>query len=370
MTGTIFTPLLASLNKRQYPVTQDQLNSLVLSTGAVTFSSLTQALAPYLLISSLPASLAPYVTTASLAATLATFPTLSGNNVWTGKQKFQDLPWADVTAWGAVSGTDCTTAIQAAIDHMNNTYLGGFVFLPRGNYITSAAGLTIKSGVILLGSGEGGVSFINGTSQDNTVITFDNTCNFAGLRDVYVGGFASTAATQNAVVITTAIPVAIRDTQIVGGAYALEVRGEGRFYNVAPVGNTGCVISSGSSWFTDCVFDSGTPILYAYNRIAPSSGSFEDQIVDCDFSGNYRNSIHIDDGTAHTARVKLIGCIISSPIVVLNHGWTLLSGCELGSQNYTLTATNPVTFVGCYQQGGTVTLAGANVIKSANFQIV
>jgi hypothetical protein len=369
--AVVYTPLLAQLNKRQYPVTTDQLNSLLAGASVVTFSSLTQALAPYLLISSLPGSLAPYVTAASLAATLATFPALSTTNIWTGKQEFKDLPWADITAWGAVRGQDSTTAIQAAVDHMNGVYGGGFVFVPPGTWVTGSAGITIKGGVILLGSGAG-VSYINGTGQDATVITFDGSCNFAGLRDALVGGFLTTAATQNAVVVSNGVPMTMRDTLIVGGQYALDVRGAGRFYNVSPQGYVGCVISSGSSWFTDCAFDGpNIPLLYAYNRVAPgAAGGFEDQIVDCDFSGNYRNSIHIDDGTLHQVRTKILGGIISSPIAVVNHGWTLLSGCELGSSVYSLTPTNPITITGCYQQAsGTVTLAGANVIKSANYQI-
>src|ERR1700734_3933433 len=101
MVGTVFTNIVGTQNARQYAMTQTEVSSVLGGLGVVTFSSLTQALAPYLLISSLPGSLAPYVTSASLAATLATFPALSGNNVWTGKQKFKDLPWADVTAYGA-----------------------------------------------------------------------------------------------------------------------------------------------------------------------------------------------------------------------------------------------------------------------------
>ena len=373
MTGTIFTPLLASLNKRQYPVTQDQLNSLVLSTGVVTFSSLTQALAPYLLISALPASLAPYVTTASLAATLATFPALSTTNVWTGKQEFKDLPWADVMAFGALGNNshNDTPAIQAAIDHMNGVYGGGFVFLPPGNYVTSSLGLTVKGGVILMGSGQGAVE-INGTGQDATVLTFDGTCSFAGIQDVTVGGYQNATAVNSAAVIASGIVVNMRNVKIAGGRFAINNGGvDGRVYNVFAFGMTGCVYSTGANFYTDCKFDNtGSNILYGFYR-APyyTTGVAEDQIVDTDLSGNFTYSLYVDDGTAHQVRTKLIGCVLSSPIYVLNHNWTLLNGCEIGSQTYSLTTINPITIMGCYQQGGTVTLAGANVIKSANFQI-
>lgn len=372
MTGTIFTPLLASLNKRQYPVTQDQLNSLVLSTGVVTFSSLTQALAPYLLISSLAGSLAPYVTTASLAATLAAFPVLSGTNVWTGKQEFKDLPWADITAFGAVSGSDSTVAIQAAVDHMNGVYSGGLVFIPPGTWVTGSAGVTIKGGVILLGSGQA-QTFINGGGQDATVLTFDSSCNFAGMEDVLVSGYLNSVATKDAVVIANGVVVNQRNTKIIGGRYAINTGGvDGRNYNVFAMGYTGGVLTSGGNFWTDCKLDDpgGFNPTYGMNFTTYYAGNavVEDQILDTDLSGNFRNSVMINDAN-QKRRCKFIGCILSSPIVVLNHGWTLFNGCELGSQTYTLTSTNPITFVGCYQQGGTVTLAGANVIKSGNYQI-
>lgn len=372
MTAAVYTPLLASLNKRQYPVTQDQLNSLVLSTGVVTFSSLTQALAPYLLISSLAGSLAPYVTTASLTATLAAFPLLSGNNVWTGKQQFKDLPWADVTAYGAVSGQDSTAAIQAAIDHMNGVYTGGIVFLPPGVYITSSAGLTVKGGVILMGSGRKATA-IFGTAQDATVITFDGSCVYAELRDLEVGGYQNSLATKPATLISNGVAVDMYKVNIFGGTYAIQNGGvDGRFYDIFAMGYTGAVFTTGGNFYTDCKFDDpgGFNPLYAMNFSTYYAGAFvvEDQILDTDMGG-LRNSILINDAN-QLRRCKFIGCLPASPVAIVNHGWTLLSGCEIGSTTWSLTTTNPITVMGCYQQGGTVTLGGANVIKSANFQIV
>ena len=376
MTAVAYTPLLASLNKRQYPVTQDQLNSLVLSTGVVTFSSLTQALAPYLLTSSLGGSLAPYVLTSTLVATLATYAALSGTNVFTGKEQFKDMPWADVMAYGATGNgsTDDTAAIQAAIDHMNGVYVGGFVFIPPGNYVTSSLGLTVKGGVILMGSGQK-VSFINGTNHDATVLHFDGSCAYAGIRDVIVGGYLNSLAINNAVNVANGVVVNMRDSEIVGGAYAIGQGGvDGRIFNVFAMGYQGAVFTTGGNFYTDCKFDDpgGFNPVCAMNFSSYYAGSVvvEDQVTTTDMSGN-QTSIIIND-PAQKRRIKFIGCIISGGISVLNHGWTLLNGCELGVENkYTLTSTNPVTFVGCYQQGsGNVTLAGANVIKAGNFQIV
>jgi hypothetical protein len=371
--AVVYTPLLASRNKRQYPVTTDQLNSLLAGASVVTFSSLTQALAPYLLISSLAPALAPYVLTSTLAATLATFPTLAGNNVWTGKQEFKDLPWADVTAWGAVSGQDSTVAIQAAIDHMNGTYGGGYVFLPPGAFITGSVGVTVHGGVILVGSGMRSTE-VSGAGQDATVISFDGTCAFAGLRDIQVVGQLNTLAANNAVVVSVNAVVNMDNVVIAGGDYALANAGNsGRLYNVQAAGwNSGGVLTTGTNWYTNCQFDNGNvPTTYGFHRSLPAyPGELEDQITDCDFSGSYTYSFYADDGTAHTCRTKLVGCVFSSPIAVLNHSWTVFVGCELGSSTYSLTTVNPVTFVGNYQQGSsTVTLAGANVIKSANYQI-
>jgi hypothetical protein len=370
MTATVYTNIVGTQYARQYAMTGAEVTAALGSLGYVTG---TVSLSNYLQISSLAGSLAPYVLTTTLSATLATFASLAGTNVFTGKEQFQDLPWADITAWGAVRGQDSTAAIQAAIDHMNANYSGGYVFIPPVGFVIGPAGITLKSGVILMGSGQNS-SFLDGAGQDSTVVTFDGSCNWAGIRDVVIYGFQSTVATQNAVVVSVGAPITMHNVIIIGGNYALDVRGQGRFYNVAPQGSkTGCVLSSGSSFFTDCSFDVSSGVSYAYYRAAPNaSGGYEDQLVDCDMSGAYVNSVHIDDGTAQRVRTKLIGCIISSPVVVVNHGWTLLSGCEIGTPaGFTLTSTNPVTIMGCYAQGSsTVTLAGTNVILAANYQIV
>ena len=49
MTGTVYTPLLGQINKRQYPVTQDQLSSILAGVNVVT----SVALSNYVLTSTL-----------------------------------------------------------------------------------------------------------------------------------------------------------------------------------------------------------------------------------------------------------------------------------------------------------------------------
>ena len=62
-------------------------------------------------------------------------------------------PWADVVAWGAdpTGSADSTTAIQNAINSLNNTQQGGIVFFPIGTYKISSTLLINIHGVTLLG---------------------------------------------------------------------------------------------------------------------------------------------------------------------------------------------------------------------------
>jgi hypothetical protein len=384
VTATVYTNIVGTQNARQYAMTQAEVGTVLSSLGVVTTTILSQTLASYVLTSALQTTLTGYVTTTTLAATLATFPQLAANNAWTGSNQFSlgvefaTLPWADASYYGASSAASANTntaAIQAAIDWANTNHGGGYALVPPGNFQTNAAGLTLKGGVILMGSGQN-ACLINGAGQDTTVITCDSTCNFAELRDISVNGYLSTLATNNAVVIVTNAVVNMRNVRIAGGNYGLTNAGNsGRLYNVSVIGfNSGNVYSSGSNWYTDCQFDSGgLTTTYGFYRGTPAYvGAVEDQIVDCDFSGNYTYSFYANDGTAHQAKTKLLGCILSSPIAVLNHNWTAFIGCEFGTgSGWTVTPTNPVTLVGNYLQGnGTLTLAGANVLLSANYNIV
>jgi hypothetical protein len=345
MTTTVYTPIVGTQYQRYFPLTQDEFNSVLITYGTAI------------------------VTTPTLAnyALLAGSQTLSGTNVFSGTTKFTapaqfaNLPWADITAYGARNGQDSTTEIQEAIDYMYTVYGGGYVFIPPGEYITSSAGLTVKGGCILLGSGQG-AGLINGTNQDATVITFDESCVYAGMYELLVGGYASTLAVNSAVVIANGVPVNMRNSKIVGGNYALYNGGDdGRFYNIFLTGYVGgCVYSTGGNFYTDCKFDSSTGAKYGF-YVAPnfSGGIDENYLVNTDLSGNFLNSVHIDCGTT-SAFTKLVSCIVSSPVVIVNHTWTAFVSSTFGSN-----------FVGCGNFSGTVaTLAGGNIILSGNFNIV
>ena len=284
-------------------------------------------------------------------------------------------PWADVTAWGAVgnNSTNCTTAIQNAINYMNTTYGGGYIIFPPGVYVVSST-ITVKGGCILVGS-EQGTTLINGSGQDATVLAYDSSTNFGGLQDISVEGYiAVTSPTNHCVTIANGVVVNMRNVKIIGGNYGLANGGvDGRFYNGFIMGRVGGIYSTGANFYTDCKIDnpgfSPGPTIGFYRAAYYTTGTAEDQIVDSDFSGaNFTNSFHIDDGGALQVRTKIIGSVLSAALNVVNHNWTLVMGCEVAG-SWTLTSTNPVTVIGCYQQGGSVSLPGANVIKSGNYNI-
>ena len=341
MTATVYLPLLGQFNKRQYPVTQDQFNSLLGTYGTVIVSP------------------------AVLAATLATYAALSGTNVFTGKEQFRDLPWADIMAYGAKGDNshDDTAAIQAAINHMSSAYAGGYVFFSPGLYKISTA-VTVTTGVILLGSGAHDCG-INGQGQDSTAVVFDSTCSYAGAENIAAYGYANSLATTDAVTIAPGVTVNLRGVLAWLGRYGLNTAGvDGRYYGGCFfTGYTNCVYSTGANFYTDCKMDpSGTNPVYAFQPM-------ENQFMACDFGGSAA-SIHVDDGGTNDAFTKVVSGILAAPIHVVSHRWTSFVSCEFGSATFSLTGTNPVTFVGNNCLAGTATLAGANVILSGNYNIV
>ena len=218
MTGTVYTPLLGRLNQRLFPLTKDEFNSVLTVYGTVFIS---------------PSTLSAY-------ALLAGTQTLTGTNVFTAPVRFKDLPWADVTGYGAVGDHihDDTTAIQSAINHMVTNYSGGIIFFPPGNYRITTA-VTVSQAAVLMGSGRGATA-INGKGQDSIAVYFDVTASDAEMTQLSVFGYNNTAATTDAVVIAGGAQVDIRDCVAQLGRYGLNTAGvDCRVYDTYPAGYTG-----------------------------------------------------------------------------------------------------------------------------------
>jgi hypothetical protein len=353
MAAVVYTPLLGRLNERLFPITQDGFNSIIATYGTVIISS---------------ATLAAY-------ALLAGNQTLSGTNTVSGDFFFKNLPWADVRAYGAKGDgvTNDQPAIQAAIDFVYATYGGGVVFVPPGTYNVGTT-LTVKGGVTMQGASRQD-SQIRGDAQDATVLLFDASCLYASARDLLIAGYNSSLATTPAVQIVSQNSVTLRDCYCLDGSWGLVTNGvDGVVDNCFIAGYTGCVQSTGANWYTRVKLDTfqGSPTYGFQQNKAPGGAlSAENHFVLCDLSGGFTWAVQVNDGTVSPrAFTKFSNSVLSAPVNVVSHTWTAFVECHMGTQPWSLTATNPVTIVGCYAVGGTLSLPGANVIKSANFQIV
>jgi Pectate lyase superfamily protein len=331
-------------------------------------------------------------------------PTL-GANTWTGNQIWNGgantfngvanfnspvligsgKPWCDVTAPpfnAAVNGlTDDTAAVQDAINFMQSTYGGGLVFFPPG-WCYVAGGIVISKAITLIGSGQA-LSVLS-TQQPSartinistTVVRFNDTASYAGMRDFLVLGYGSTSAASNTVVVGNSVGclgITIRDCRILGGYNAMYVLQSTNceFINLQLSGMNGAVTSNGANWWTDCKLDTGFIAGQggtAFIQGPPLSGGSvqENQFVDCDLtsdpSGNYTTNVIIDDGGTGTAITKFIGCVFggntTNNIDIPNARWTAFVGCEFNGKPITVGANN-TSFSACNAYVAPVVVSGA-----------
>lgn len=290
---------------------------------------------------------------AALAADMIVVPdTVSAIPVAPTLAVLNGKPWADVTAWGAVSGGSATTnatAIQAAIDYMNSTYAGGIVFVPPGNYSTDAT-LTIKGGVRLVGASRSGTT-IGNIATDTTVIAFDTSCSYAAIEGLFIVGYLHSSAANPCVTVGLNIPVVMKDCFIWGGLAGVYTQGvDGYMENCFVNGYTYAVLSAGANWFVRCKFDTalGSNVHCFYQAAASgATGVVENHLTQCDLSGSYTDSYLCNDGSASPQSITHFdGCVFSAPISILRSKVTLFTGCELGSA--TLSVNGAVAISGSY----------------------
>lgn len=311
---------------------------------------------------------APTDLTVSQVNTMLGTPSLATNNTWIGNNYFKGAtPWADITAWGAVSGTDSTSAIQSAINFLNTNFGGGIVFIPHGNYLI-VGGLTVKGAIRLVGEARN-LSVLNGSATNAAAVTFDSTCNDAAAEQLTIYGYLNAAATTNAVVVAAGRPVHLKDCTIWGGSSGLFTQGvDGVIFNCYIAGYTNHITSNGANWYIRCKIDSaslGTPTNGFLQGNYYTTGVAENHFTDCDLSGDYTNSVNISDGATNSAITTFQGCVFSKPIVITAAKYSMFSACEIGSS--VSVSTFPCTIVGCINTaGGTTTVSGAGKILAGN----
>jgi hypothetical protein len=303
---------------------------------------------------------------------------LSGNNTWTGNNYFQSgTPWADVVAWGAdpTGSTDSGTAIQNAINHLV-AFGGGIVFFPPGAYKSTAATITVKSGVRLIGASRNSVSLGTGATSAfaGPILSFDSTCTYAGAEHMFIQGYFGGSPSQPTVSVAANVPVILKDLYLWGGTYGLQTAGVDGFYeNIFPEGYTANITSTGANWYVRCKVDTGaipgsTPSNGFTQLNSGGSGVAENHFLQCDFSGNYTNSITINDTSGTQAITTFEGCVFSSPIIITNGRVQMFSACEIGSTTFTV-GTNPCVVTGCASTSTAITISGAGKVVAGNYNI-
>lgn len=241
---------------------------------------------------------------------------------------------ADGSAWqiDASGQIDVSGVLQTAIDYLANTYSGGILFVPPGVYLIRNT-VTIKKSVIVQGSGN---ATLLQSQSDVHVMAFDDSCDWAGLRDCVVIGYANPNATTNVVTVAFNRPVFIRNCTIWGGVSAL--LNEGIDGSVEDCYITGwgfaCLTSNGANWYRRCKFDAdpGSVCQWSYYQGAtvPGQSSAENHFEQCDFSGPWaQGSIAIEDA-AKQAITVFDGCVMSNRCTIGGANWTSFVGCEFG----------------------------------------
>ena len=270
----------------------------------------------------------------------------------------------------ADGSTNDQAALQNAINFMQGTYGGGPIILPPGNYRVTST-VTLKGGVLLIGSGAGDVTTEISAIVDINVINFDATCSYALLEKIFVYGYQNTGATQNVVTIADNALAIIRDCYIWGGSSGLYTAGvDGVVENSFIAGYTYNVASAGANWYIRCKFDGlpgATPTAAFVQGGYFTSGIAENHFVQCDFSGSFTYSVQINDGGTSSAITIFEGCVFSSPILIQNAKVSMFSVCEIGSTTFTV-GTNSTIITGCYAFSGT-TVSGAGKVLSGNVNI-
>lgn len=281
--------------------------------------------------------------------------------------------WFDITspqhgcaAAVASLGTDQSAAIQC---HINWEYahdgIGGVVYVPNGNY-TIISGITLFGGVRLVGASEAS-SYLNASATDVNVVTLDATCLYCGLENLVISGLQSSAAANNTVKANLGSISTIRDVEMTGGNFGLEMHGSDSFIENSYISgwgtNGGGVFSDSANWYIRDKIDSVRATKYGFFQTTTNAGGdAENFMVGCDLTGGpYTYSLFISDTTG-VSMMKIVGSVFANPISIGQGKWTEIEASELGSTSFAISSagSGPVSLVGNLALAG-ITITGTGV---------
>jgi hypothetical protein len=252
-----------------------------------------------------------------------------------------DVPFANVVdpEFGAAgNGTgDDAPAFQAAVDYMYSHYGGGPICVPPGDFCFGGdAGIIMKGACRLVGSGRS-LSVINALATDIDVVTFDSSCSAAGMTELGVYGYNNPRATKSAVTVAPNALVNLRNSNIWFGKNGLAHAGvDGIVDDCYIQGRQYGVLSTGANWYHRCKIDTdiSPQATAAFAQITTTAAVLENHLSQCDLSGTYELSLHIDDGGYQSAVTTLGGCVFGNAINIFAARATMIGMGEFGNQSF------------------------------------
>jgi len=289
-------------------------------------------------------------------------------------------PWADIRAFGADPASPSNEVpIQQAIDYMAATYNGGVVLMPPQIFGVTG-GVALKKGVRLVGSGVRS-TYLSGFTTNVNTLTFDSSCvRGCSVENMSIQGYYNpntSLVTSNAIVVSQNIPAKILHVEAFYGAAALYTQGiDGHCFDSWFNGCVDSVVSNGANWYNRSIFNGNGSFAsqrYGFWQGIGYAGatSQENHFTLCDFSGNFVNSILLQNPYTATPSINIFnGCITSAPVSVLNNYFASFSGHEFGSPTFALGAAGgDVSIVGSLGFLTTLNLPDPRFHKAGNVNI-
>lgn len=293
----------------------------------------------------------------------------SGQNFYFGSGR----PWVDVRSGtngcAAAAGngsTDDTAAIQCQINYLNTNFGGGIVNVPLGTYLVSGGGITIKGGVQVIGAGA--ADTVIEALTDSTVVTFDaSTCNkYAALNNIFITGYQNVAATQSTVTIGANCPVIMRDDYVWFGLNGINNGGvDSLIENVYVCAYGDAIKSTGANWYIRVKADTcAITSTNAFEQLG--STTLENHIIQSDFSGNYTNSLRINNSASV---MSISQSVFGANIAVVSANFTQIDSSEIAG-GITISGSGNMTFNNNVVLTGTVTPSGGLYNCAGNVNLI
>lgn len=265
------------------------------------------------------------------------------------------------------NSTDDWNVIQSAI---NDIRPGGTLFVPGISRVSNT--LVVNKSISILGHGLALSGFV--AQSDINVLRFEmgpnmDTCHVEKIS--VIGSQDPQVCEHNTMAVETNMCVHMRDLRVWGGYSALIDRGvDGERHNCFFSGarpDGGAVTSNGANWWVRCKLD-GAFGHQAWGFLQGNGlgGVMENHLDQCDFSGDYDNSVLIDDGGTGSAVTVFNGGVFANPITIQNAKWTAFTNAEFGHNINS--GSSPITVANSFGFGA-ITVTGTQRALSNNFGI-